>query len=352
MVGKVQTVLGAIAPEALGVTMTHEHLLCDLSALVRVPVEASRRAKLYAPVTMDLLGAINYGGQPNLDNARLLDVPTAIEETQLYRLAGGGAIVEATSIGIGRDPEGLRQIARATGLHIVMGGSFYVGAAHPSDMSETPEDVLVEGIVRDVTDGVGQSGVRSGVIGEVGCSWPLTAGERKVLRASGRAQRRTGAPLLIHPGRDERAPEEIVGILRDVGADISRTIVGHIDRTIFNRAVLKRLAATGCVLEFDLFGREYSYYKYADHIDLPNDGERLRVIRWLVDEGYGNQIVVAHDTASKSHLIRYGGCGYAHIVQNIVPRMRRRGLVEEHIQAMLVSTPARLLAFAEPQRGA
>jgi phosphotriesterase-related protein len=216
-------------------------------------------------------------------------------------------------------------------------------------MDTRSEDAIVDEIVRDILDGVGQSGVRAGVIGEVGCSWPLTPNERKVLRASGRAQRRTGAPLLIHPGRHEGAPAEIVAVLRDVAADLSRTIIGHIERTIFERSKLRKLAATGCVLEFDLFGREHSYYKHAPHIDMINDAQRLQLIAWLIGEGHGRQIVMAQDTAAKSHLVRYGGCGYAHILQNIVPRMRSRGVKDEDIQAMLVETPKRILAFAPPR---
>jgi phosphotriesterase-related protein len=298
---------------------------------------------------MELLGSFNYGGQANLDNSRLLDVETAIGEALLYKRAGGDTIVEATSIGIGRDPEGLRQIARATGLHVVMGASYYVGAAHPADMATRPEDAIVDEIVRDVVDGVGHTGVRAGVIGEVGCSWPLTPGERKVLRASGRAQRRTGAPLLIHPGRNEAAPAEIVAVLREVGADLSRTIMGHIERTIFRRSELRKLAETGCVLELDLFGREHSYYKHVPSIDMINDGQRLQMLAWLIGEGLGRQIVLAQDTAAKSHLVRYGGCGYGHILRNIVPRMRARGFREADIQAMLVETPRRVLAFARPR---
>ena len=348
LTGMVQTVLGPIPAERLGVTTTHEHLLVDLSGLQQVPVEASRRAKFYAPVSMELLGSFNFGGQTNLDNSRLLDIETAIGEAQLFKRAGGDTIVEATSIGIGRDPEGLRQIARATGLNIVMGASYYVGASHPVDMDARSEDGLVAEIVRDIEDGVGHSGVRAGVIGEVGCSWPLTPNERKVLRASGRAQRKTGAPLLVHPGRSEAAPREIVDILRDVEADLSRTIVGHIERTLLDRSDMKKLAESGCVLEFDLFGREHSYYKHSPSIDMINDAQRLHLIAWLISEGHGRQLVLAQDTAAKSHLVRYGGCGYAHILQNIVPRMRFRGVKEEDIQAMLVETPRRLLAFAAP----
>ena len=348
LVGMVQTVLGPIPGERLGATTTHEHLLVDLSGLQKVPVEASRRAKFYAPVTMELLGSFNYGGQTNLDNSRLLDIETAIEETLLFKRAGGETIVEATSIGIGRDPDGLRQIARTTGLNIVMGASYYVGASHPSDMDARTEGQITDEVVHDIQVGVGHSGVRAGVIGEVGCSWPLTSNERKVLRASGRAQRKTGAPLLIHPGRHEAAPGEILEVLREVEADLSRTIVGHIERTLLERSDMKKLAESGCILEFDLFGREHSYYKHSPNIDMINDAQRLRLIAWLISEGHGRQLVLAQDTAAKSHLARYGGCGYGHILQNIVPRMRSRGIREEDLQAMLIETPRRVMAFAPP----
>ena len=130
LVGKVQTVLGPVPSESLGITMTHEHLLVDLSPLVKPPVEASRRGLFYAPVSMELLGRINFGGQPNLDNSRLVDVETAISEAVLYRRAGGQTIVEATSIGIGRDPEGLRKVAIGTGSY----GSISVSVDSPKNV--------------------------------------------------------------------------------------------------------------------------------------------------------------------------------------------------------------------------
>jgi phosphotriesterase-related protein len=348
LIGKVQTVTGPIAGGALGVTMTHEHLLSDFSTVQKVPAEASRKAKYYAPLTMDLLGSLNYDALANLDNLRLLDVETAIAEALLYKRAGGDAIVEATSRGIARDPVGLREIARATGLHIVMGASYYLNATHPEDMDARSEDDIVAEIVADIVDGVGTTGIRAGVIGEVGCSGPLTRNERKVLRASGRAHRRTGAPLLIHTGRDPGSPFEIVEVLREVGADLGRTIMSHIDRTLFEHAELLKLAATGCVIEFDGFGRENSFYKYAAHIDLPSDAQRMKWIAGLLAEGHERQIVISHDTGNKAHLVRYGGCGYRHILHNIVPRMRSRGFKEEHIHAMLVDNPRRVLAFGAP----
>ena len=93
-------------------------------------------------------------------------------------------------------------------------------------MDDLTEDDIVDLIVGDITEGAEGTGIRSGIIGEVGCAWPLADNERKVLKASARAQRMTGAPLLIHPGRDETAPLEIIDILDRAGADLSHTIMG------------------------------------------------------------------------------------------------------------------------------
>ena len=182
--GKVQTVLGPIEPEALGVTLTHEHLLVDLSVIHTEPDHASAKGFYHEPVSMKTLGPIRHYGQANLDNSQLLDIDTAIDEAALYRQNGGDTLVDATSIGIKRDPRGLARISRATGVNVVMGSSFYVDVAHPAYVSDASEDELARQIVHDVTEGVDGTKIRSGVIGEVGCSWPLTDNEQKVLRAS------------------------------------------------------------------------------------------------------------------------------------------------------------------------
>ena len=94
-------------------------------------------------------------------------------------------MVDATSLGLGRDPVGLTRISRATGVHVIMGSSFYVGVTHPADMDERSEESLTEQIAGDVLRGVGNTGIKAGIMGEVGCTWPLRPTERKVLRANG-----------------------------------------------------------------------------------------------------------------------------------------------------------------------
>ena len=251
--GRVQTVLGPVTPDDLGVTLTHEHILSDLSMQYGTQDKASVRGFFESPVSMSILGRIRHYAAPNADNARLYDVEEAIEEVGLYRRNGGGTIVELTSLGIARDPKGLAQVARATGVNVVMGASYYIAVTHPADMEERSEEQIAREIITDITEGVGGTGIKSGIIGEVGCTWPLTDQERKVLRASARAQRATGAAVSIHPGRDEKAPMEIIEILDSAGGDIGRTVMGHLDRTVFTHDTLRQLAQAGCYLEWDLF---------------------------------------------------------------------------------------------------
>ena len=349
MVGKVQTVLGAVEPSALGVALTHEHLLIDLSRLFEPPDEAGARATYYAPLTQETLSRIRHYHEANLENYRLLDVASAIDELGLYAQHGGGAVVDATSIGIARDPVGLARISRATGVSVIMGAAFYVDDAHPDYARRASADELAERIVRDVTEGVDGSGIRSGVIGEVGCSFPLTPNERKVLTAAARAQRATGAPILIHPGRGEDSPIEIIEALDQAGADLRRTIIGHLDRTVFKRETLTAIGEAGCWFEWDLFGNESSYYRLNPAILHPNDGTKLENIRWLISRGYGRRIVIAHDICSRHRLVKYGGHGYHYILEHIVPMMRARDFSDEMIQDILINNPANILAFAAPR---
>ena len=342
--GKVQTVLGLVDPKDLGVTSTHEHLLIDFSLMLRPPVVAPESDMTNVPLTLENMGWIRHNHYSNLNNLLVLDEEAAIAEVAMYRELGGGSIVDATTIGIGRDPRALVRIAQATGVNIVMGAGYYVGAVHPADMDSKTVDEIAAQITREVRDGVDDTSVRAGVIGEIGCTWPLTDNERKVLRASARAQRESGAAILIHPGRDEAAPQEIIEVLAEAGADIERTIIGHLDRTITDLDVLLRLAESGCYLEWDLFGNESSHYPLSD-FDMPSDAQRLDFIRHVVDRGFDDRVLMAQDICTNHRLVKYGGHGYGHIVQNIVPRMRRKGFTQEAIHKAVIENPARILAL-------
>ena len=347
LTGLAQTVLGPVRPEELGPTMTHEHVLIDFTSILQPPEDPSNPGPAFEPVSMENLGWVSYNYFSNRDNLLLKDEETAIRELMLYKRAGGGTLVEASTIGLSRDPRGLRRIAKAAGVNIVMGAGFYVDDVHPDGMDERSESDLADQIAGEILSGVDGTDIRAGIIGEIGCSWPLTANERKVLRAAAAAQRRTGSAVLIHPGRNQDAPKEVLDVLAEAGADLGRVIMGHLDRTVVDLDALLAIAARGCYLEYDLFGLESSYYPLSD-LDMPNDAQRLRFIRELVSEGYADRVVVGHDIYSKHRLTSYGGHGYAHFLGNVAPRMERKGFDREDIDAITTGNPARVLAFAPP----
>lgn len=346
--GKVQTVLGEVEPGSLGITLTHEHLLIDLRCYFQTPDEASERWYIDRPITMETLAKIKSIFYTNKSNQVLLDERFAIEEILKYRYAGGDSVVDTTSLGIGRDPLALARISRATGLKVVMGASHYVPEAHPSDMDSRSEESIAQQIIDDVTVGVKDTGIKSGVIGEVGNHTPLSENMRKVLRASAHAQVETGAPILIHPGIHPDTPLEIVQILMDNGAKAENIIMGHLDN-IRPMSAIKELADTGCYLEYDRFGSEDTNmgYKSGD-VETTNvsDVQRMDSLEYLISEGYGERITIAHDVCLKTDTTAYGGKGSAHILESIVPRMRNRGFTQAQLDNILIHNPARALTFA------
>ena len=153
--------------------------------------------------------------------------------------------------------------------------------------------------------------------------------------------------MLIHPGRDETSPLETIEVLREAGGELERTIMGHLDRTVFQHDTLLKIAQSGCYMEWDLFGREESYYSLNPNIDMPSDAKKMDDIAWISGEGYEEKVVVAHDICSKHRLETYGGHGYYYILEHIAPRMRKRGYSEEAVRKILVENPRSVLTFAE-----
>ena len=340
----IQTVLGEIKPEDSGITMTHEHLFIDFKAMLIEPKESTELFMAYEPIRLDNLGWIRRNWTSNLDNLLILDEEVTINEASKYKRAGGGTIVDATSIGIGRDPLALARVSRATNINVVMGASYYVDKSHPENMDEIKESTITQTIIDDITKGVGDTNIKAGIIGEVGCSWPLTKNETKVLRASAAAQIETGAAILIHPGRDEKSPKEIIKVLKESGADLTRTIMGHLDRTTTNHEILIEIAENGCYLEYDLFGQEISYYPLSN-FDMLSDGQRIDYLKYLIERGYEKQIVIAQDICTKHRLQKYGGHGFNHIIENVIPHMIEKGMSREQINNIIINNPADILAI-------
>ena len=346
LTGKIQTVLGSIEATSLGITLSHEHLLIDRSAYFVSPEEASKRYYIDKPLTMDIYG--RHGGLAAYSNdiLKLLDTDDAIREVMHYKHAGGHSIVDTTSIGIARDPLALARISRATGLNIVMGASYYVPVSHPPGTDKKSEDQFAAEIIRDITVGVGDTGVKSGVIGEIGCLYPLSDTEKRIIRGSVTASRITGCPITIHPGFDERSPAEILNLITEAGGNPQNVVMGHISSRVRDLAILKEFAQMGCYIEDDLFAIEDSSIEYLKDTNInPSDTHRIERIEFLTANGHLDQLLISHDVAMPWQYRARGGKGFGHILENTVPRLRKLGFTEDQIHTILVDNPARAFAF-------
>ena len=345
LTGKVQTVLGLIDADSLGVTLPHEHLLTDLSAYFVEPLEASEKKMAHEPVGLENRYWVTFNALNHADNLKLTDEQVAIKEAMMYQMAGGNSIIEVSNNGLSRDPLGLARIARTTGLNIVMGSGYYIKASHPPELAAKTEQEIADEIVQDILVGVGTTGVKAGIIGELGCSLPLDETEQKVLRAGAVAQRRTGAAISIHPNLTDDLLLEIVKILGDAGADLSRTIISHVELWDHSMATLRQVADAGCYIAYDSFGNT-GYINFGGvYISPPSDVQRIDDIIQLIADGYLNNVLMAQDICLKVSITAYGGSGYAHILRDILPVMRSREVSEEQIQTMLVENPKRVLPF-------
>jgi phosphotriesterase-related protein len=341
--GRVHSVKGLLAPSELGMTMTHEHLLWDQIVWWKGdPEELSLREFIHQPISMEILGQIYYHPHLHLDNIQQFSVDLAISEALHFKRAGGSTLVDVTSRGLGRDPNALLAISQATGLNILMGSGTYVSRQRPPETQGWSKEQLAAEISREFTEGVGITGIRPGVIGELSISDLDDSDEVKGVQAGAIAQRQTGAPLYIHPLIFETKGEAILDILEKEGANLSKVVLCHCDPTLADTAYHDRLAKRGVYIEYDQFGLEFYV---ADSIFLPRDIDRIRAIRRQIDLGNLSHILVSQDVAFKTCLVKYGGWGYAHILRDLVPIMKREGFSETELHAILVDNPARLLAF-------
>lgn len=343
--GKIITVLGPINPLDLGITLCHEHLISDGSFFVREPNNETEKEMINYPVTLDILWWLRFHHAQNIDDLKLLDDEEAIEEVLHFRNLGGKSIVEVSSVGLGRNPEALARISKKTGINIIMGSGYYTERSYNFKMREKSEKSIIEEIVNDILNGVEDTGIHSGIIGEIGCSYPLTKNELKSLRAAAFAKKLTGAPLMIHPGINEYAPMEIIGIIKKIGVDLTHVVICHIERTLRNPNRRIEIAETGCFLEYDLFGMEGYYPRHLRILDLPNDAQRVDEIIELIEKGFQNQILISHDVFTKRSRRRYGGWGYDHILRNVLTLMKDKGLKDEQINNIIIENPKRLLTF-------
>ena len=336
----IMTVNGVIAKTELGITSPHEHALIDISNQYpgdRTPGSLGWDGKV-SREHYDRLMADPYALR---DNLMLDDEETAISEVAKFAAAGGKSFVDVTTPCIGRNVVFLKRLAERTNLNIVAACGFYTADAHPARLAKLSMEEIADELTEELMTGIDGTGIRAGIIGEIGTSQKLYDEEVKVLRAAAAAHRRTGAPVMVHLNPWARHALRVIDILEGCGVSPDRVCLCHLD-VLLDADDMRRVLDRGAYLEFDNFGKEFT--SGSAYGRFPSDGERMEVLYRLLDAGYAEKLLLACDVCLKNLLTIHGGPGYAHVVTDIAQMIRKdRPDAEKLIQLLLVENPARYL---------
>ena len=338
--GKALTVAGLVEPDQLGFTLMHEHLYLDLRKN-HWPDPDSTATELdawFAPLQLSNLHLARRM-LPIVDNYILSSESDAIAEVSDFAQLGGGTLVDVTSRGLRRDIPAIVRAAEAAGINIVLGSGWYQKLFHPEDMDDRTVESLTDEIVRDIADGIPGTGVRSGIIGEIGVNGdPITPNEDKNIRAAARASVATGAAISFHspPRKDEK--RAVLDIVEEEGADLTRVILGHSCHMADDLPYMLSLLQRGVCVQFDTLGVVKTTEIGRDHIV-------ATAIPQLIEAGHADRILLSQDVCWKMHLKKYGGAGYTYIQETFLPYLKTLGVTESAIRQIMVETPKRLLTF-------
>jgi predicted metal-dependent phosphotriesterase family hydrolase len=311
MAPRVMTVSGPIPPERIGFTLPHEHT-----------------------------GIYLWHIQNRWDYWELTPDEDAIaDELRDFRRRGGSTLVDLTLPGIGRDPERLRRLASRTGIQIVMGCGWYREAYYPIELlvDRRSVDDLANELIGEFRDGVAGTGVRPGIIGEIGTDKPwVSAQEERVHRAAARASKATGLAITTHGVRSAVGLDQL-RILEEEGVDPARVIIGHADSyPVLDHflAILER----GANLQFDFIGHRFS-------TEEAEEARLVELIVELLERGFGPQLLLSQDVCHNSQLKANGGSGFTYLQQHFLPTLRTAAVGEGEIHQMTIENPRRLLTI-------
>ncbi len=348
---KVVTVLGEMDPSELGITLPHEHLFRDDSTEFSWPASAHKRGIARRDVKLEDLWYVRRNPMRHLGSRRMNSTEEAISEVEHFRRAGGETLVDVSPRNTGIDPEEVQRIARTTGLNIIHGTAYYSEYTHPSRLEDASAADIAADFISDIEKGIGDTDVRAGIIGEIGVS-KMSDQELKVVRGGAIAAQETGAALSIHPPLHyESSPShhshDILDVVEEEGLDPSRVIMCHQDYCdeIDHPEPIQqlKLAERGANIEFDLWGWEM-FIKSEDHAS-PSDNWRARATKRLLAEGHADRILFSHDICTNAQRRRYGGFGYSHILDNVVPMLRSHGVQQDTLDKILIKNPQSVLSF-------
>lgn len=347
----VMTVRGPVAAGDLGPVLPHEHIFIDLNLYVD---EVSRFKELpieHEPVSLENLKTVRNDPYANRDNCVLDDPDLMVKELLEFKEAGGGTVVDLTNADLGPQPEKLVEVSERTDLHIVLGNGHYVNYGHDPRVASWDIKTIEDRLVDEVENGFGDTGIKPGILGEIGTTMPIHPDEEKVLRAAARAQHRTGLTLSIHIHPPTRGSFEVLDILDQEEVDPTRVVLGHLDTALAHDDITiaeaidyhKVLADRGVYIEYDLCGNTNLFDNGLYSWWFPSDRERVQGLKALIEAGYGDQLLICQDVGHKFYLSSYGGWGFGHVLTLFKTMMERGGISAEWHDRITRVNPRRML---------
>ncbi len=311
----VQTVLGPIAPEEVGLCAMHEHVFFGPPGWEYDPFALAREvlanpAKVYEKIWYDFMD---------------------------FREAGGRTFVDTSGIAAGRDVEQYVMLAQNTGVHLVACAGFWETRGILPYFACRDVDYFEELMVRDLTEGMEGTTVKAGII-KVACGRIMTPLEEAIFRAAARAAKRTGCAVTTH-GVEQALHQ--TDIFLEEGIDPDRVIIGHLESGhCLDIERDKEIARRGFYVGYDHIGTEPTWSRavYA----MP-DEERIPLIQAVIEAGYLDRVILSNDTNGQSSHRPTQFHPYSHLFRVFVPKMRSFGITDDQVRVMLVENPKRVL---------
>ncbi|MER7183691.1 phosphotriesterase [Streptomyces hyaluromycini] len=295
----VRTVLGDIRPADLGVCDAHDHLFLR---------------------------------SPRLPGQELNDASAARAELEAFRAAGGSAVVQWTPYGMGRRAADLPLLSRAAGVHVVCATGLHQAAHYAPESLDGLRGRLAEVFVSELTEGIGTSGVRAGLVKVAGGFHHLDAHARRTMTAAAEAHHATGAPIAVHLELGTGALDVLDLLCGELGVPSDRVILGHLNRSP-DLVVQRQAAASGCWLAFDGPSR-------ANHA---TDWRMPQAVLALAEAGFGDRLLLGGDTVVAGARSVDGGPGMPYLLRRVRPRLVAE-LGAERVERILTGNPARAFA--------
>jgi phosphotriesterase-related protein len=321
----IRTLLKDYAPEELagGATLFHEHmqLAPDFNAKFAAATAAARAANGLPPGPARGGGAKGGGRGAPAGPDIMHNVDLMSDEVAKVKSAGVACIVDAGHPDMGRNVDFLRQVSMKSGVPIVAGGGFYSQPFYPKEISTMSEDQILKALIKQADDDT------LGVFGEIGSWDEITADERKVFRAVGRAHVATNLSIFTHTGIPGKSALEQLDILEDAGVKPDRVVIGHLGNLVDpNVYVHKAICRRGAFVGFDRQGGN-------------NDAQQVPMVMALVEAGFADHLMFSADASS----------GYSKTLTVFVPKLKAAGISDQVLHGIMVDNPRRFLAFV-PKR--